>query len=1772
MGEGGACELHGQDLRRGRRYSPSYLSDKVADIPSSRPDPLHLPPEHPSLASLRATEGRRGSADRSPDIRGQSSSTVPDSQMGIYQGTSDSQLRPGYAQAIPGIQEHELRRPLDEPLPMPKSILKKRAEPEQMTGDPSTKVAGYLNSKEIPMLGSFSSSESSGDSASRTVVQQGATDKTLQSDSLSTSRMNIPTVAPPGSNSRPSLSQSDNNKIPELGNKNGNQLSHGHKMDNFPFSGDSMKPFSDSVDPSYKTAEKKDSFFLPRDQAKEEAKALFPIPDKVKESIGSPKNQRNVSEVEDEELFLYGDEQGKKQNEESSKAAPAETPATPPANDDPNTQEFEKIHDLLKTIGLDIGVAEIGKLAVRTQERLHGKKPAPQSTQPVSKQPSQPASKQLPQAASTQSPIPATKQPPQSASQQPWQPVPRQLSKQPPASPPVAQKPSLPAPQQKQTPELHHGISNTASADSGSKTGVSVSGKKDNEREPSQSPINTEQVPMPIPVVKEKTPPMAAPKVEIPVPATTANLQAEQAPPPVSTSQIPMYASYPPTQMLSGYGMAPSVHPPSYNPYNPYVAYPTSSWSMYGHIHPSLPTHIPPPSNMVVPPPVLTRSNLRIIETKEDIQVPVKNDAPPSTTAPTTLTPSLTKLDQDRRNKEAEKIKVLDELEAIKKEQSKRKESLHTLVAKVEQLRLQQGVLLRKKQREKYGHKDPLLEELNSVLDSAQKQIKALDLEIAEANKKQQQLSKVAEILGIKPTELAGKLYSEKTSIKKEKSSSPPSPLRSKGSDTDLKSTFDSKGSSSSKTSKSALTKDEEKHSWDIGIKYKDVKSSTKSRSRGSSSSSSSSGKAYRHSKHRGSSPKSPRSSSDRYGSEPKKSTSPKSRGEKSKSKSPRPTQSSPSTAYQVDEKHSFDLSELFEYYDGGSHWCEKCNSVHLKLVDFLLHLHGTKHMEASGNRENRPWAKDSAPKLKQRGKQTISLPFRGAEFLLPTNAYYCELCEELCADQSSVEEHLKSFVHNKKYKKHTEENPTYEGIRQEMKKTSLASLAAIKETERKQPIEQKRKVEEIVHEIKQENKSKRSKKEEEDSRKRKPIEPIISDPKKISKPEKEMPAKTFGKFTWRAHENKSQISTASAIASTASKVESPTVTQENPKEEESNSPPAKQKAIEIKLLGKPPSQGSNLTSATTNSVATKSATSASPTSASQGSVRPNLPIPMAVLRKTSSSASVSKPAPLNTFLSIKSSSSFSKPLPVVKSKHEGVLPQEAISKAFGGQQVFLKETNYADKKQEETTPNMKAENQKTSPSSNAKETQKLKESPHLYDLFSNKPEADPSKKLVSSTPGEIDFKPSIPNSELKKVENPPLKPDESLKTPLVAQKSVTTSGTKTVPISSSTSKDQNDSKIKNTYPSSSEKPHFQVPRSVAPSIPTVSNNNTSVKSDKAELKSATVSGSTSAPRQANTPFLFSKEKYTSESKPNTPVSKSCANLSKPLDAKPSSATVTTKPLSVSQPQSKPLLFPASTTPNMPPTKPVSSYSSTVQLNQKFKRAPLALSTSLFGHMPGFARNEIKITSAVVPNASTVAQNSSVNKEQDSLKKIEPSTQVKKQPTSVCKPEASKKMQDELDSYYKFISTEDDPEDLTTSEDQDVAMEESTVTPLHVKIVAAPIKRVVSGISKPTVAQAVSATEELDDSNMACEDAPEAPDSSSYPSSSPVYGHGYFSSSYGAHKTPVTASRYSPKPLYSTGQLHKVSSKKGAGQVDLPVDDFTMEEDLSVLTTCDESD
>ncbi|KAM3853075.1 zinc finger protein 318-like isoform 2-T8 [Vipera latastei] len=94
--------------------------------------------------------------------------------------------------------------------------------------------------------------------------------------------------------------------------------------------------------------------------------------------------------IEDEEKFLYGDDDGDSNNclhsqkltlsekkepvREKVNSPPPSSLSVKPETLEQSSPEYDKIRDLLKTIGLDIGVAEIGKLAARTEERLYGKK------------------------------------------------------------------------------------------------------------------------------------------------------------------------------------------------------------------------------------------------------------------------------------------------------------------------------------------------------------------------------------------------------------------------------------------------------------------------------------------------------------------------------------------------------------------------------------------------------------------------------------------------------------------------------------------------------------------------------------------------------------------------------------------------------------------------------------------------------------------------------------------------------------------------------------------------------------------------------------------------------------------------------------------------------------------------------------------------------------------------------------------------------------------------------------------------------------------------------------------------------------------------------------------------------------------------------------------------------------------------------------------------------------------------------------------------------
>lgn len=63
------------------------------------------------------------------------------------------------------------------------------------------------------------------------------------------------------------------------------------------------------------------------------------------------------------------------------------------------------------------------------------------------------------------------------------------------------------------------------------------------------------------------------------------------------------------------------------------------------------------------------------------------------------------------------------------------------------------GELLRKKRREKGGHKDPLLQEISHLQEEVMAQISSLHREHQEAEKKRTELDAVALILGLSPSD-----------------------------------------------------------------------------------------------------------------------------------------------------------------------------------------------------------------------------------------------------------------------------------------------------------------------------------------------------------------------------------------------------------------------------------------------------------------------------------------------------------------------------------------------------------------------------------------------------------------------------------------------------------------------------------------------------------------------------------------------------------------------------------------------------------------------------------------------------------------------------------------------------------------------------------------------------------------------------------------------------------------------------------------------------------
>ncbi|XP_069810996.1 zinc finger protein 318 [Dendropsophus ebraccatus] len=1621
------------------------------------------------------------------------------------------------------------------PLPMPKkSILKKRTDVEPVSRDQSPQVDNLSANSVVRSVSSAGTENNNLSAQSQQEVQMGLlTSSGFSSSSpavAQTPESPLPqgsaqsTAAPTGwalsGSMEADMKANMTGQTPPCEQTDSPKVSlYSSSVGNLPLS--SLNLFPQHKDGAQQgTGQAAGGFLLPHEP---DCKSSLPHSKTL-----DPK-QRSSAEIEDEELFLYGDEEDKKPEPQKAPPVPP-TPATP-ANSSENKQEFEKIHDLLKTIGLDIGVAEIGKLAVRTQERLHGKRLVPKMSQPAAEKPQSVATARPadPKGKNAEPPVKTEKEEePEANTKAPVKAAVKELT-------PLVTLPS-PAPVPKEKPQLILRKAFPKETTAAPKVEIPV-------QPPPVQPPTVHPPPVQLPPVQP--PPVHPPPMQPPT------ISLEPTPPPISPSQMPIYSPYSHSPMVPRYNMP----PPNYNPYSPYVSYPTSSWTMYSPMpspaHMSAPhmsvavstaahmsSQLPPPpmsAPVSAPTPVYNpRSNLRVIETTEDLSE-AKADVKPDANPTNPLAALLAKQEADRKNKEAEKLKVLEELECIRKEHKVKKESLATLSAKVDQLRIQQGILLRKKRREKDGHKDPLLEELNKVLESAQKQINSLCEELNSTKLKQRQLTKVAEILGFNRSDLA-----EKSQPKKEKSPGSPAPARN--SDNESRTSDSSKSSSDLKLSSDPVSK--------ADVKDKSVsKSGDDAQPVGAAHLSSKSEDA----KCKGTPP----SPDPKRDPEPRSPSLSKSEDalkprDKSRSKSPRPCTPSTKTLTKPEEPPPFDISEIFEYYDSGSHWCEDCNAICMTLPEFLLHLHERKHNQCV-KEVKRPWVKKKVQEPGTTKKQKVNIPLKGSEFLVPVNGYYCRLCEELFPDHVEAEEHLRAYAHNDKYKKHTDAHINYEVLRRERKKTSLM---AAQEAARRQA-EQKRKLAEQKHEAHEYSRSKRAKKEQEEERKAKTKHHTSasssSDKRRNKTPEKEPPKNpSFGKFVWKTVENK----TPTAVG--ASKVDA---APNKPKEEESKTVSLKPKGFAIKLMGsKPstlpgnalsPSHSSAPTTVTVHTTSTTSAASSSPTTSNvQTKVRPDLPSVMSV-RPPTPVVTMSKPAPLNTFLSIRASNATSKSIPVVKNKAAGLLSEDPVSKTFGGDVALRKGST-----QQEDTGKPAQKEKVEGP--NPKPVQKIKQD-LLFNVVTPEKETVRKQEVKSEIESPVSKKPlfsyahksgAIPTSTsqttcsgpTKSVQGPQSNVQQTPSTKSPAPLPVSSTAPVTPSISSSTNSSFVNAKTE---------------RKGSPS---------NQQTGKAELTPKKEESAGQQPQEAKTPTKLEKE-TSKEAKASTfsmnpmtgrleylPVQE-CnvknTNVQKPPPTTPIPAPVSyissVKPI-------KPVFTPLA--PSKDITKP--TFNATTRLNQKFKKAPLSLPSSLFGYVQDAGCKDIKITSI----DSQKTSNSSVKPEGPLLSPA----QKKASPRSSANPSS---MQQELESYYKLIATEEDPEDLTTSEDQDSEAATSAVSsfrsPLQTKVESPSEKKVkldsappMNAPNRPVIADVSG--EDMDDSDMACE-VPDVSVSSVYQTS----GWNFMQSSYASIRGHGS---WQPSSL-SSGNYSVIKDQSKETQVTPAAPLENSMEDLSVYVTCD---
>ncbi|XP_015218553.2 uncharacterized protein [Lepisosteus oculatus] len=126
-----------------------------------------------------------------------------------------------------------------------------------------------------------------------------------------------------------------------------------------------------------KSQEPEDDFLLPHEKASKDSSGFSRILGIKHDLLSSEENWKGFLHIEDEEKFLYGEDASTNDLHPKSDMSKRQSPAAvkeEEGEDEDAAQNYDKIQTLLRTIGLDIGVAEVSKLAMRTQERLYGKK------------------------------------------------------------------------------------------------------------------------------------------------------------------------------------------------------------------------------------------------------------------------------------------------------------------------------------------------------------------------------------------------------------------------------------------------------------------------------------------------------------------------------------------------------------------------------------------------------------------------------------------------------------------------------------------------------------------------------------------------------------------------------------------------------------------------------------------------------------------------------------------------------------------------------------------------------------------------------------------------------------------------------------------------------------------------------------------------------------------------------------------------------------------------------------------------------------------------------------------------------------------------------------------------------------------------------------------------------------------------------------------------------------------------------------------------------